>query len=188
MLKDFGQRKTSLGEKLSRVFTLAMGLIIFALIINMLIHLADFIPTDRQNDHSKLTPQDRELLENLEVTAIEAGFLKQRSGSREIYVPGVVVRLVNTSEEEIPSMRLRIDFSKAGRSVCMGGLSVTDFKAGENWEVLIKCSDSVFTGTVLYGIDEEDAKAGLEYEMTIEFRHTPIVCLQDELPFKLLYN
>ncbi len=188
MLKDFGQRKTSLGEKLSRIFTIAIGLIIFALIINMLFHLADFIPSDQKRDDKELTQQERRLLERLEVTAIDAGFLKQQAGIREIYVPGVVVRLVNTSEEEIPFMQLRIDFSKEGRSVCVGGLSVTDFKPGENWEVLIKCSDSVFTGTVLYGIDEEDAEAGLDYEMTIEYGRTRIVVLKDVLPYNIFFK
>lgn len=188
MLKDFGHRKISLGDRLSRIFTFALGLIVFALIINMLIQLADFLPSDQKRDLKELTQQERTLMDRLEVTAVDAGFLKQKSGTREIYVPGVVVRLVNTSEDEIPSMRLRIDFSKAGRSVCVGGLSVTDFKSGENWEVLIKCSDSVFTGQVLYGIGEEDAKAGLEYEMTIENGHIQITFLQGKVPFKILYN
>lgn len=188
MLKDFGQHKTSLGEKLSRIFPFVMGLIIFALIINMLFHLADFIPSNQKTVLKELTQEQRELLEKLEVTAIDAGFLKQQSGTREIFVPGVVVRLVNTSEEEISLIQLRIAFSKDGQSVCMGGLSVTDFKSGENWEVLIKCSDSVFTGTVLYGISEEDAKAGLEYELTVEFGRIRTVVLKDALPFKIFFK
>ena len=188
MLKDFGKQKTSLGEKLSRIFAFIMGLIIFALIINMLMHLAGFMPSDQKRSFNKLTQEEKELLDKLEVTAIDAGFLKQQSGSREIFVPGVIVRLVNTSEDEIPAMRLRMDFSKDGQSVCVGGLSVTDFKPGENWEVLIKCSDSVFTGTVLYGIKEEDAKAGLEYEMTIEYASIQVVVLKDVLPYKIFFK
>jgi hypothetical protein len=188
MLKDFGHHKISLGERLSRIFTFVLGLIVFALIINMLFQLADFLPSDQKRDLKELAQQERTLMERLEVTAVDAGFLKQQAGAREIYVPGVVVRLVNISEDEIPAMRLRMDFSRDGRSVCVGGLSVTDFKSGENWEVLIKCSDSVFTGTVLYGISEEDARAGLEYELTIEIGRTQAVFLQDSLPYKLLYN
>jgi hypothetical protein len=188
MLKDFGHRKISLGERLSRIFAIIMGLIIFALIINMLLHLADFMPSEQKKSLKALNQQEKEILDKLDVSAVEAGFLKQQTGSREIYVPGVVVRIVNTSEEEIPFMRLRMDFSKDDQSVCAGGLSVTDFKAGENWEILIKCSDSVFTGMVIYGIKEEDAKAGLDYELTIEIGRTQITFLQGSLPFKLLYN
>jgi hypothetical protein len=188
MLKDFGKRKLSPGERFSRIFTLVMGLIVFALIINMLIHLADFMPSERKSNLQELTNKEREILDKLEVSAVDSGFLVQRTSAREIYVPGVVVRIVNTSGEEIPFMRLRIDFSREGQSVCAGGLSITDFKSGENWEVLIKCSDSVFTGTVLYGIKEEDALKGLEYEMTIELGRSQIIVLQDILSFKLLYN
>jgi len=154
----------------------------------MLIHLADFLPTDQKRDLKEHTQPERTLMDRLEVTAVDSGFLKQQAGAREIYVPGVVVRLVNTSEDEIPAMRLRLDFSKDGQSVCVGGLAVTDFKPGENWEVLIKCSDSVFAGTVLYGIKEEDAKAGLEYEMSIEIGSTQVVVLKDVLPYKIFFR
>jgi len=186
MLEDFGRRKTRLRERLIQIFSLATALVVLALIVNMLVHLEDFLSATEGRENLGKTQAEQDLLDHLEVRVLKAGFLQKHLKSRDIYVPGLVLQIVNKSGETFGNFQLRSRFWKGRQSICIGGISVSDFKPGEHWEVLLKCSDLVLSGMVIYGIGLEDARQGLEYELTLEYKRLRIVLQKKKLAFRLL--
>jgi len=187
MFKDIGNHRVEPRDRAAKLFTLFTSCIVFALIIYVVLLLANIIPTDESREYERRLQRGQEILEILGPEVVESGFIqKATSAKRDIFMPQLVLQLVNSSEKRFDQIILECRFSKGDQSICGGRAYANDLKPGELRRVTLKCVESVFTGAVIYGVSQEDAKQGLEYEIILRTENISVIALSDTLPFKVI--
>ena len=162
MFKDIGTNKTDPRDRAAKVFSLVISCIVFALIAYVVLLLANVIPTAESREYNRRIHRGQEVLEILGPEVVEAGFIrKATSAKRDIYMPQLVLQLINSSEERFDQVVLECRFSKGDQSICGGKAYANNLRSGELRRVTLKCVESVFTGAVIYGIGLEDARQGV---------------------------
>ncbi len=187
MFKDFGERKIDPRDRVVRIFGLITSAIVLALIAYVVLLLANVIPTDQSREYQRRVDRGRLILANLDLSITEAGFLKNpTSAGHDIYMPQLIVRIENRSQETFAQMSLECRFSRGRQSICGGRAFVNDFRPEESRALRLRCVESMLAGAVISGIGLEDARQGLEYELTLTTENIRIVAMRGRLPFELL--
>lgn len=186
MLEDFGKKKLRFRDRLPQIFSFVIGIVILALGVNVLISLNNYMPRKQKREFADIILKSQELLKGLEVAVIDAGYYRKSTSTREIYVPALVIQIINVSYKKIGNVWLSTQFMKGEQSICGSNLQTNDLMPGEDRHLIMKCSDFVLTGTVLQGIGLIDAEKGIEFELSIQIANEPAAALQSNLPFKLL--
>jgi hypothetical protein len=187
MFKNIGTHKLDPRDKAVRIFSLVTSCIVFAMITYVVLLMANVIPTAESREYERRQRRGQEILEILDPEVVEAGFIrKATSADRDIYMPQLVLRLANSSNERFEQIVLECRFSKGEQSICGGRAYANDLKPGEVRRVTLKCVESMFTGAVIYGIGLEDARRGLEYEIILRAENIGVIALTDTLVFKVI--
>jgi len=187
MFKDIGQHKIDPRDRAVKLFVLTTSTIVFALIIYMVLLLANVIPTAESREYQRRIRRGQEILEILDIQVVEAGFIrKATSAQKDIYMPQLVLQLMNSSKKKFTQIILECRFSRGDQFICGGRSYANEFEPREVRKVSVKCVESGFTGAVIYGIGLEDARQGLEYEIVLKTEEISVIALTDTLTFKLL--
>lgn len=187
MFKDFGQRKSDPRDLAVRIFGLVTSAIVLALIIYVVLLLANAIPTDQSREYQRRIDRGQQILAHLDIAIVEAGFLKNpTSAGHDIYMPQLIVRVINRSQEVFSQMSLECRFSRGQQSICGGRAFLNDYSPEESRTLRLRCVESMFTGAVIFGIGLEDAREGLDYELTLITENIRVVALRGRLAFRLI--
>jgi len=187
MFKNIGQHKVDPRDRAARLFGLIVSSIVFALIIYVVLLLANVIPTAESREYERRLRRGQEILDILDMQVVDAGFIrKSTSAQKDIYMPQLVLRLQNSSEETFPQIILECRFTRGDQFICGGRSFANELEPGEVRRVSMKCVESGFMGAVIYGVGLEDARQGLEYEIVLKTENITVVAFTDTLKFQLL--
>ncbi len=187
MFKDFGQHKVDPRDRAVRVFILVTSATVLALIVYVVLLMANIIPTDQSREYKRRLDRGQQILSHLDISITEAGFIKKpTSAGHDIYMPQLIVQIKNESQETFSQMSLECRFSRGRQAICGGRTFVNDFRPEESRGLRLRCAESMFTGAVIFGIGRDDAYQGLDYELTLITENIRVVVLRNRLAFKLL--
>ncbi len=187
MFKNIGQQELHPRDRAAKLFALIVSAIVFALIIYVVLLLANVIPTAESREYERRIRRGQEILEILDMQVTDAGFIrKATSAQKDIYMPQLALQIVNSSGKKFTQITLECRFSKGDQFICGGRSYANELEPGEVRTVLLKCVESGFTGAVIYGVGLEDAKQGLEFEIVLKAEKITVIALRDTLTFKLL--
>ncbi len=187
LFKDIGQHKVHPKDRAVRIFSLFTSSIVFALIIYVVLLLANIIPTKEKHEYERRLQRSRELLEILDISLTQAGFVKKAtSAGRDIYMPQLVIRITNTSQSTFDQIVLESYFTREKQRICGGRSYANQLRPQESRLVTLKCVESTFTGAIIFGIGLQDAKNGLDYNLTLKTEQIQVTALEGSLEFNIL--
>ena len=187
MFKDIGRTKIHPKDRMVRLFSLVTSSIVFALIIYVVLLLANIIPTKEKHEYERRLQRSQELLEILDISVTQAGFIKKAtSAGRDIYMPQMVIQITNTSEDTFEQIVLESYFTRAKQRICGGRSYANQLRPQESRQVILKCVESSLTGAIIFGIGLEDAKNGLDYDLTLAAEQIRVTALTGSLEFDIL--
>jgi hypothetical protein len=187
MFENLGPQKGSPRDRVHKITSFIISAIVFALMIYVVLLLANIIPSEESREHKRRLKRGQEILSILKIEVSEGGFVKKLTSSQQvIYMPQLVVRMINTSKETFPQASLECRFTRAKQFICGSAVTVNNLEPGVSRKVTLKCVDLSITGSVIYGIGLEDAKKGLNYTVTLSTEKISVLALTDTVPFRLL--
>jgi hypothetical protein len=187
MFDLYGRHRTDPRDRAVRIFAKFVSLIVLALLIYVVLLLANIVPSEQGRIFRERQQRSREILDGLDISLLEAGFIRTpTSDLRDIYMPQLVFRVANLARETFVEMSLECRFIRGKQFICGGRAYLNDLKPDEARTVTLKCVESVFTGSVVYGIGLEEARRGLEYEVVLVAGRHRIIARRDSLAFELL--
>jgi hypothetical protein len=187
MFEQGSQNKREPGRIFHLVISWATSFLVFALLIYVVLLLLNVVPSDQSRQYRRRIQRGKEILAALNIEVSQAGFIRRRiSSQRDIYMPQLIIRILNTSAEPFTQLSLECRFSRKGQFICGGRSYANDLKPGEGRKITLKCTELMLTGSIVYGIGLEDAEKGLDYEVTLVSEDIRVVALEGRLAFRLL--
>jgi hypothetical protein len=130
---------------------------------------------------AKIRLKEKTLSQSFDVLVVRSGFQKKSTGTRDIYVPCLLVQATNSSAMTSKPANLRAGFLRNGRAFCMAQGMVPALKPGETWEIWLKCIDFVGFGSVAWGLTLAETTEGMDFEVYLESSGVSIVVTKDKL-------
>lgn len=125
--------------------------------------------------------EENALSRDFDIVVVRAGFQKRTSGRRDLYVPCLLVRTANLTEQTSRSVTLGAEFLKKDRIFCAARNRVPPLKPGETWEIWLKCIDFVGFGSVAWGLSLAETTEGMTFEIVLNSGRASIVAAKDKL-------
>jgi hypothetical protein len=169
------------GGMFKRLLIFAASVLLFVAGIWLLSTLSNVPSIKDKKAQAKILLEEKALSQTFDVIVMQSGFRKRTSGQRDVYVPCLLVRAVNISSLASKPATLEAEFLKSGRTFCRAMGIVPSLKPGENWEVWLKCIDSVGFGSVAWGISLAETTEGMDYELYLGSGGVSIVIVKDKL-------
>jgi len=171
---------------LKRLLIFAASVLLFLAGIWLLSTLSNVPSIKDKKVQAKIRLEEKALSQTFDVIVMQSGFRKRTSGQKDIYVPCLLVRAVNISTMTSNPASLTVEFVKNKRVFCRAMGSVPALKPEENWEVWLKCIDSVGFGSVAWGVSLAETTEGMEFEVSLSSGGVSIVVVKDKLRSFLL--
>jgi len=186
MLFEPIQSKTSFLERMRRIFLLFCAVFIMGLILLAIAFLATK-PTSRQKkDFQRIAAQEDFLMENIQFSVSDAGYLRRSAGGQVLYVPALYIRIDNLSEITVDRLSIRVLFRRKDKDLCHGTGSVIRLTPGSSRDIVFKCLESTDFGTVFRGLNLLQTTQDLRYKLWVTYEDVTISPLQGTFKFKLV--
>jgi hypothetical protein len=159
---------------IAATFLLILGIGIIMILLNM--------PTGKEKKAlAIIQSEEKELSRSFDILVVRAGFQKRATGTRDIYVPCLLVWANNNSEQVSRPVTLRAEFTGNGRPFCAAMNRIAALEPGKTLEIWLKCIDFVGFGSVARGLSLAETIKGLEYRIVVESDRASIVTTHGRL-------
>jgi hypothetical protein len=125
--------------------------------------------------------EENELSKCFDVLVVHAGFQKRATGTRDIYVPCLLVWSTNISGQLSLPVTIRAEFINNGHLFCAAINRIPALEPRKTLEIWLKCIDFVGFGSVARGFTLADTTKGLEYQITLESARASIAVTHGKL-------
>lgn len=186
MLFEPIQSKTGFLERMRRLFLWLCAAVIMGLALLTLAFLVTKPTPQQEKEYQKIAAQEDFLMENIQFSLIEAGYLRRQGGAQALYVPALFVRIDNLSDSSVERLLLRATFRRKKNDICWGSMYVTHLEPRETRDVSLKCLESVGFGTVFQGVSLIQTMQELEYQVWVTYESVGFSPLQGKFKFKLI--
>ena len=186
MYTEYTERKTSFLEKIKKLFLVILSISIFIVGIIIIVHMMNILPGKQKKAYDELAKKEEELLKRIDLSIIEAGYLKRSAGIQDVYVPALVVQTTNTSEQACEQLMLTAYFERERKNICKDSIAITNLKPGETREILLKCLESLAFGTVFKGLSLIQTSKELQYDIWIDSEGASIEIVEGRIKFNIL--
>jgi hypothetical protein len=166
---------------LKRVLLFIAASLLFVMGIGILAILSN-IPTSREKKAvEKNRLEETRLSRSFDIVVVQSGYRKKFTGERDIYVPTLLVRATNISDQTSNTADLTVEFLKNNRTFCRAGGRVPALKPGETSELWLRCIEFVGFGSVAWGLSLAETTGDLDYVIFLNSRRASIVVIRDKL-------
>jgi hypothetical protein len=159
---------------LKRAFTLVAATVLFFLGIGIIMILINLPTAKEKKALATIRSEENELAKCFDIVVVRAGFQKRSTGTRDIYVPSLLVWTTNNSAQVSRPVTIRAEFTSNGRLFCAAINRLPALEAGKTLEIWLKCIDFVGFGSVAQGLTLADTTRGLEYQIALESERASI--------------
>ena len=186
MYTEYTERKTSFWERIKKLFLVLLSISIFTVGIIIIVHMMHILPGKQKKAYEELAKKEEEFLKRIDLSIIEAGYLKRSAGIQDVYVPALVVQIANTSEEESEQFMLTAYLKRERKTICKGSIAMNNLGAGETREVILKCLELLVFGTVFKGLSLIQTSKELQYDIWIDSEGVSIKIVEGRIKFNIL--
>jgi hypothetical protein len=116
----------------------------------------------------------------------DAGYSRRSTEAGLIYIPSLIVQVMNTGSDARGRLLLYALFDKAGRTFCSGSSSVYHLPPAETCETQIKCLESTGFGAVAKGLRLLETTTPLTYELYLVAGDVRVKITEGRISFKTL--
>jgi hypothetical protein len=186
MLEDYGSPKTGFTERVKRVFIFVSVVIILILSVFLLLYLGQLPSPEQKRRLQEQAEKERGLRESVQTLVLDAGYQKRTIGYRELYVPVIILELSNVSMNTVQDIIVRSDFRNGKQIICAGTGRIFKINPGDRRTLVLRCSESMFLGTLIKGVNFSQARKDLRYKIRISSEGIYFYSTEGMLRYKVL--
>ena len=186
MYTEYTEKKTSFWERMKKLFLVILSISILIAGMIIIVHMMNVFPGKQKKAYDELAKKEEELLKRIDLSIIEAGYLKRSAVIRDVYVPALIVQTTNTSEEACEQLMLTAYFERERKTICKDSISINNLKPGETREVLLQCLEPLVFGTVFKGLSLIQTSKELQYDIWIDSEGVSIEIVEGRIKFNIL--
>jgi len=140
-----------------------------------------------KNTYKKIELEQQKFLENFDVYVYESGYMKKQSGVQEIYIPSLIVRVTNLSEEVFNNLVFYANFNREEQIFCRGSATLRQLKSMETKDVYLRCVNSAIFGSIVTGLSLMDTFSKVQYFVSLFHDNQRVTVAEGILDFNVLY-
>jgi hypothetical protein len=171
---------------LRRALVFAAAVAVFALGLGLLGVLNSIPSIKEKRALAKIRLEEEALSKSFEVWVARSGYQRKSTGARDIYVPCLLVQVVNSTAARSRPATMRATFLRNGQSFCAAAGSVPVLEPGAGCELWLKCIELTGFGAVARGVSLAETTEPMDYMVWLGSGGVSIVIAKDSLKTVLL--
>jgi hypothetical protein len=173
-------------EILNKVILIIPVMLVFVIGVSLIVHFSGQLSTKDKKALQVRKELEKELLSKIPVIVRDAGYTRRNTGAGDVYIPSLLVQVMNVDTEPKDRLVLLAEFGRGGRSFCSGSISVYHLPPGESREAQIKCLEPTGFGAIATGLSLMETTAPLTYELWLQAGGLRIKVAENSFSFNLL--
>lgn len=186
MLEDYGSPKTGFTERVKRVFIFVSVVIILILGVFLLLYLGQLPSPEQKRRLQEHAEKEKYFCESIQTLVLDAGYQKRTIGYRELYVPVIILEISNISQKTVQDIIISSDFRNDRQTICAGTGMIFKITPGDRRTLVLRCSESMFLGTLIKGVSFSQARKDLRYKIRISSEGLYFYSTEGMLRYKVL--
>jgi hypothetical protein len=186
VFQDYKKERPRFLEILNKVILIIPVILVFVVGVSLIVHFSGQLSTKDKKALQARNEMEKALLSKISVIVRDAGYTRRSTASGDVYIPSLLVQVMNMDAEPKDRLVLLAAFSRGGRSFCSGSTSVYHLPPGESREVQIRCLEPTGFGAIAKGLSLMETTAPLTYELWLRAGDVRIKVAEDGLSFKIL--
>lgn len=186
MFQDYKKERPGFLEILNKVILIIPVILFFVVGVSLIVHFSGQLSTKDKKALRARNEMEKALLSKIPVIVRDAGYSRRSIESGPIYVPSLLVQVMNTDSDTQDRLLLYAIFKKSGRPFCSGSISVYHLPAAESREAQIKCVESTGFGAIAKGLSLMETTTPLTYELFLQAGDVSVKVAEDSISFKIL--
>jgi hypothetical protein len=186
VFQDYKKQKPVFLEVLNKIILIIPVILVFVVGVSLIVHFSGQLSSKDKKALRARNEMEKALLSKIPVIVRDAGYSRRSTESGPIYVPSLLVQVMNTDSNPQDRLLLYAIFNKSGQPFCSGSVSVYHLPPAESREAQIKCLESTGFGAVVRGLSLLETTTPLTYELFLQAGDVSVKVAEDSLSFKLL--
>jgi hypothetical protein len=186
VFQDYKKEKPGFLEILNKVVLIIPVILFLVVVVTLIVHFSGQLSSKDKKALRARHEREEALLSQIPVIVRDAGYSRRNIGSGEIYVPSLLVQVMNTDSGAQDRILLYAIFDRDGRPFCSGSISVYHLPPAESREVQIKCLESTGFGAIVKGLGLMETTTPLTYELYLQAGDVSVKVAEGGLSFKVL--
>ena len=171
---------------LRRSLVFLMALAVFAGGLAILGFLNSLPSAEEKRALARMRLDEESLSKSFDVLVIRAGFQRRSAAGRDIFVPCLLARALNSSSLSSKPATLRARFLRKGDVFCAAEGSIPALEPGAGCELWLKCIELLGFASVARGLTLAETTAPMDFEIVLESGGISVVVVKDQLRSLLL--
>jgi len=171
---------------LKRILVLISAVAVFMAGLAILLFFNSIPSIKEKKALAKIRLEEAELSRSFVAGVVRSGFQRKSTGARDIYVPCLLVQVVNTAASASKPATLRAAFQRNGGSFCAAAGSLPGLEPGAGCEIWLKCIELTGFGAVARGVSLAETTEPMDYTVWLESGRVSIVVTKDKVTSVLL--
>lgn len=186
MLFDPSQPKAGFLERMRSLFLGMSAVLIMGLILFVIAFLVNQPTPEQEKRHKMITAREDFLRSYVDLSVIEAGYLRRSAGAQVVYVPAVFVRINNLSEKTLDKLFLRVVFYRDDTDICEGSALVAQLRPGESYDAALRCLKLTGMGTLFQGLSLIQTIKPVDYRAWVTHENVTMALPGGQFEFTLI--
>jgi len=173
-------------EILNKIILIIPVILFLVAVVSLVVHFSGQLSPKDKKALQERAEKEEALLSQIYVFVRDAGYSRRSTDAGPIYVPTLIVQVMNTGPDAQGRLLLYALFDKAGRTFCSGSSSVYHLPPAETRETQIKCLESTGFGAVARGLSLLETTTPLTYQLYLVAGDVRVKIAEDRISFKTL--
>jgi hypothetical protein len=186
VFQDYKKERPGFLEILNKVVLIIPVVLLLVIGVSLIVHLSGQLSTKDKKALQVRVEKENELLSKTSVIVRDAGYTKRSTGSGDVYIPSLLVQVMNIDSDAQDRLLLYAIFIRRGQPICSGSISVYHLPSAESREAQVRCLESTGFGAVVRGLSLMETATPLTYELFLQAGDVSVKVAQDSLSFKIL--
>jgi hypothetical protein len=186
VFQDYKKERPGFLEILNKVVLIIPVILFLVVAVSLIVRFSGQLSTKDKKALQARVEKENALLSKTSVIVRDAGYTKRSTESGDVYIPSLLVQVMNTDSDARDRLLLYAIFTRRGQPFCSGSISVYHLPPGESREVQIRCLEPTGFGAIAKGLSLMETTAPLTYELFLQAGDVRIKVAEDGLSFKIL--
>jgi hypothetical protein len=179
-------KKTRVGDRLRSYILAVPAVLAFCLILVFFGLFSSLRSGKERKELQRLAEMRQALLNSIQVSVVESGFLKRNVGGADLYVPMMTVEIANISSSAIENLQITGFFESESVFSCQSFARIYRLGPGEITEASLRCIEPTALGSVITGISLAQTMQPVNFSVHIRHEDVYATVQRGTSTFRLL--
>ena len=186
MFQHYQKERPGFLEILNKIILIIPVILFLVAVVSMIVYFSGQLSSKDKKALRARVEKEEALLSQIHVLVRDAGYSRRSTDAGPLYVPTLIVQVMNSGSEARGQLLVYALFDKGGRTFCSGSSSVYHLPPAEARETQIKCLESTGFGAIAKGLSLLETTTPLTYELFLVAGEVHVKIADGRISFKTL--